>query len=142
MIDLHGAARTVGAVAARSSPTERASAGVGRDSGGQCTFWTDARGVILDCCEHAAAAFGHGREDLLGMPVGALLPGLADVDLLHDGAAINSRLAFKCRCSLFRAVLRDGMDVECTLSLTVLGSRACPMVKIIVSASDAQSRLP
>jgi hypothetical protein len=98
----------------------------------QCTLWADKRGVIVDCCEHAAAAFGYRPHELQGLHVSVLVPALADTDLLTQGMSINPRLAFKCRYARFRAVGRNGKDEECALFLNVIGTRGCPILKIIL----------
>jgi hypothetical protein len=110
---------------AGTDPVVRAAAPAGPRLAGDdprlcCTLWLDEQGYVLDCCEHARWVIGYRREEVRGLHVSALLPALAGIPLLQ-GSSLNPRLAFKCRCSTFRAVDRDGAERDCFLFINVVG---------------------
>ena len=95
-------------------------------------LWLDSEGQILDCGESVRSMFGFERGELRGLPVAALLPALADTELLARGT-INPHLAFLSRCATpFLAVRRDGSEHHCTLFLNSVVLPTGPALALIV----------
>lgn len=95
-------------------------------------LWVDREGCIVDCCDHAEAMFGYRAGQLHGRHVTALLPDLAEVDLLRNGT-INPELAFRCRCAApFRAAQRDGSERPCSLFVSQAVLPDGPAVRLVV----------
>lgn len=95
------------------------------------TLWVDRMGRILDCCEHAQAAFGYCPDELIGSHISTLVPGLAHTELLR-GAQVNPRLAFRCRCATFRTLDRNGVENQSSLFVNVVGTQGRAMLAIVV----------
>lgn len=89
-------------------------------------------GLIGDCCSDGESLFGYHREELLLKHVSVLLPQLADLHLIQDGA-LNPRLDFLCHCGhRFVAQTRDGSCFHSQLHFVHLQHRDRTMIRLIV----------
>ena len=78
------------------------------------------RGMICDCNRSGEALFRYRRSEMVWQHVSILLPQLADMELVQNGAP-NSRLRYLSRIGhRFQAVARDGNCFASELFLNLL----------------------
>jgi PAS domain-containing protein len=89
------------------------------------------RGMICDCNRSGEALFSYRRSEMVWQHVSMLLPQLADMELVQDGAP-NSRLRYLSRIGhRFQAVARNGNCFASELFLNVLDKRRCNRLLLI-----------
>lgn len=99
----------------------------------------DADGAIVQCDPALATALGYPVEELLGMPVGELLPELSGVRLLADGLP-DPRLSFLCHCDArFRAIASRGRVLASRLAMSRIGEPGSMRLRIIVRDACAEA---
>ncbi|MFA7270434.1 MAG: hypothetical protein WC073_13935 [Sterolibacterium sp.] len=92
----------------------------------------DDRGVIRDCNQASEALFKYRRNELAWRHVSALLPQLANLELMHNGQP-DPRLRFLCHAGRhFQAVTQSGGHLASELFFNRLDSTECSGLKLIV----------
>lgn len=99
-------------------------------------LWVSPEGRILDCDTRIGDMLGYQARELKGQQLAQMLPELAHASLMEAGA-INSRLAFRCRCGVpFRAVARNGTTHPCCVHLNVVSTDVgCAIAVVLASAA-------
>lgn len=99
---------------------------------GVATFSLDHRGMIRACNGAGEHLFGYRRGEVIWQHISALLPQLADTDLVCDGR-LNPRLLFLCRIGgYFRAQKQNGESFASDLYLLNLSNRDSSDLRMIV----------
>ncbi|MCX7170410.1 MAG: PAS domain-containing protein [Proteobacteria bacterium] len=99
---------------------------------GVATFLLDHRGMIRGCNGASEHLFGYRRGEVVWRHISALLPQLADTDLVCDGQ-LNPRLLFLCRIGgYFRAQKQNGESFASDLYLLNLSNPGSSDLRMIV----------
>lgn len=97
----------------------------------------DRDGNIVDCDPEASELFGYRTDEVEGRHISFLLPELARLPLLKNGA-VNPRLAFLCHCGKhFTGCRREGWSFQVELFVNRVESASQHPLLLMVRAAEA-----
>jgi len=99
----------------------------------------DPDGIIVDCDPEASELFGYIPNEVEGRHISFLLPELARLPLLKNGA-VNPRLAFLCHCGKhFTGCRREGWSFQVELFVNRVEAASEHPLLLMVRAAETPS---